>query len=168
MSRLSIKNNELLKLSILSFIAALAPGLLLGYTKHPAFYALCLPAFVILTIRSGVELDFEQLRYRKFKSFLGKISGEWKTFHPENELVLLKKRGSKTQVRGAGGNRHVLVDETVTGVFYELYIMDPSHTQRLFLSSSEDNIKMQALIQQITEHSSLRLASYNPASARKR
>lgn len=167
MSRLSIGNNELLKLSILSFVAALVPGFLLGLTMHPAFYALCLPAFVLLTVRSGVELDFEQQHYRKFKSFLGSVSGEWKSYHSEHELVLLKKRGSKTQVRGAGGSRHVIVDELVTGYFYELYIMNPSHTQRLFLFSSEDHGKMQSLISKITEHSTLRLVPYNPVSARR-
>jgi hypothetical protein len=157
MKTLSITNNDLFRLSMAGAIALALASLFIG-ASHPLGYGVALLAPLVLTINSGVELDFEQLKYRKFKSVLGIKSGEWKSYNPAHQLVLLSKHGAKTMV-----NQRLISEIAIEDYFYELYIMDPSHLKRLYLYSTKKKEKVDSIIRQITESSTLKLTAYNPA-----
>ena len=120
MTTLSITNNDLFRLALAGAISLVVASLFIG-ASHPLGYGVSLLALLVLTINSGVELDFEQLKYRKFKSVLGIKSGEWKSYNPQHQLVLLSKHGAKTMV-----NQRLISELSIEDYFYELYIMDPS------------------------------------------
>jgi hypothetical protein len=128
---------------------------------HPLGGLLVLIIPVILTIQSGVELRFDTLQYRKFRSILGKSSGEWKKYTPEHVLVVLNKNGSKGIV-----SLYTFQERMIDDLFLELYIMDPSHMKRLFLFASKDIKKVRRIVDHITGNSTLALETYSPATSR--
>lgn len=156
-STVSLPNTDLFRLSLAGAISVLVMGLFMA-NVHPLFFCAYVLIPVILTIRSGVDLDLTTLQYRKFSSVLGKKRGEWKSFSTANQLALLTKSGSKEVVNMRG-----MPAMDVPGEFYELYLMDPSHLKRLFLYSTKSRTKVKAIIDSITRQSAIQLVPFNPS-----
>jgi hypothetical protein len=160
MKTYTICNNDFLRMSLAGAISIFVAGLIIGSSFAPG-YAIAPLGLIILTIRSGVELDFTNSRYRKIKTFAGIRWGEWKSYGREHQLVLLSKKGVKTMVNAAR-----LSELEIDGYFFELYIMDPGHTKRLYLYSTKNKDRIERMIAEITGSSALKLASYNPQTRR--
>jgi hypothetical protein len=159
---IKIVDRDFYRFSIAASIAVLFASMALFQYVHPLCGLLALLIPVILTIQTGVELRFDRLQYRKFRSILGKRSGEWKKYTPEHVLVVLNKSGSKGII-----SLYTFQERMIDDVFLELYIMDPGHLKRLFLCASKEVAKIWRIVDHITQHSTLVLETYAPATARR-
>lgn len=158
MKTLSITYPDVYKFSVASSLAVVAASYGLSTIFHPAFWLLLLAVPVILTIRKGIDLDFENHRYRKFSCFLWMKNGEWKAYNPANQLVLLSKTGYQP-------NGNLDQYEGVRKVF-DLYMMDPEHRSRMYLYSAGSLKRVNGMAKKIESLSTLEIAVYNPPSRR--
>lgn len=158
---IKIVDNDYYRFSIAGSIAVLFAALIMT-AAHPLFALLVLFIPVILTIQTGVELNFATLQYRKFRSVLGNRSGEWKNYTSEHVLVILNKNGAKGII-----NPITFMERSIEDTFMELYIMDAAHLKRLYLCSSRDHQKIKRIVGHITQHSTLVLEQFAPVTARR-
>jgi hypothetical protein len=161
MNTIVLNNKDTYRFSLAACSTLVAFGVTIACLFHLLGLLLLLPVPFILTIRQGVELDLPAMQYRKFKSFLGKRKGDWKALNPSCDLVILSKTG-----RHINNNRTGYYDETKK--FFELYLMDESHRNRMFLYSSGDKEDVVQMAQTIAQQSPFEIRVFNPESRRTR
>lgn len=112
---------------------------------------------LLLTKKSGFQIDYDNNTYRRYTSFLGSKKGKWKPIHSNFEIVILKKKGKKstTGTMGTGILK-------TSGYLYELYFMGSKHLQRIFIQMCEEESDIKVLANEISENLGLPVKKYNP------
>lgn len=156
MKTLSLNYADVFRFQLAVSSAVFAATIVLGATFGPAFYLVGLLIPVILTIRQGIEFDFTNAAYRKYKGFLSWKSGDWKPYASTNQLVILSKSGHHP----TGNNPDRYYNERKQ--IFELYVMDATHLKKLYITTFDDLHEARKMSAKISELSGLSEAVYNP------
>jgi hypothetical protein len=157
MTTMTIKNKELHKLYlIIGFVMSLVI-LLISQTVSNWFYLGFPIVIAIMSNTSGVQFDFKNKMYRKYKHFCFWTRGEWKSIGNNKELVVLVKHGVQTTA-----GTMMTASLKTKGGFSELYLMDESHLRRFFIDSSEDHNSVELLANKLGELLEIEVKPYRP------
>lgn len=154
---MTIRNKELYRLNIIIGIV-LSILVLLFSMGFSAWFSI---GFVLMSIIWGkskvVEFDFKNRKYCKYSQLFIWKTGVWKEITDKIDQVILVKHG----VKSTSGTM-LTSTLTVKGGFSELYFMDESHTQRFYISSSENHEYIESLADDLSSRLKNPIAAFKP------
>lgn len=164
MKTYTIYDRDFLRMSLAACVSIITASTVLALTVHPYFWPLLIFVPLALSVRKGVEFDFSKCLYRQITTVAGMKRGTWKTLRPDtHQLVMLAKSGS---MQSYNPRTDLYRDNMPTKEFFELYVMDETHTRRLFLCSSRDKSVIDNHVTQLTNVSELKVVPFNPVTKR--
>ena len=155
-----LHDRELLKLNTMIGIVMVVIGL---YASIYYYFALilCILSILPFTKRAGVEISPTGMQFRRYSGYFGFRSGTWKNIPESSALVILTKEGRKTVLT----SRYTGHQE-VSGHFYELYLMDASHHNRVFLQVFQEAKAAAKVTEQLSAALQLPIEEFDPAPIR--
>ena len=152
-----LQNKEANKLQILIALFLFLGSLLISALGHPVFIITFIFPFLILTKKEGAEIDCENRTYRYYQELYGRRKGKWKNIPHSAEVVILTKSG-KNKTTGTA----MTATLEISGVYYELYLMNQAHTKRWYLYSSEDKNEIKRIQNDLAISLGIQANKYEP------
>jgi hypothetical protein len=139
---------------VLFIIGGFAAGIL--QEKNEVFLMIPI-GIALLAHSSGLELDFENQKYRQYNSFFGKKRGGWLSLASYSALIILRKDG-KTNL----STTRATISSTLRYNEYQVFLTDQSHRKRLYLKHFDTEELARKYALSFMEKTGIPLERYNP------
>jgi hypothetical protein len=129
------------------------------FAFYELFQFLFFPPMGVLLIshNTGIELDFENQKYRQFTAFFGWKRGEWRSLASYTALIILRKDG-KTNL----STTRSTISSTLRYHEYQVFLTDQSHRKRLYLKHFDTDDLAQKYALDFMEKTGIPLERFNP------
>jgi len=160
MTIITIPYTDNFKLNIIGS-TLLTVALIVASTFSAYFlFGLVLP-IMILTNRSGLQIDVKNNVYREYSKIFTRIKGEWKSLSNFKNIVIKSQSATKSTT----GTR-MTADLKVKTVIHSICLMDYKHLQQLFLKSFEDYDKAKLFADNLSKDLNFSIETFRPLTAR--
>lgn len=133
-------------------------GFGVGILKEQTEIFLMIPIGVALLAHSaGLELDFENQKYRQYSSFFGKKKGEWFSLESYSALIILRKDG-KTSL----STTRATISSTLRYNEYQVFLTDQTHRKRLYLKHFDTHEQARKFALDFMEKTEIQLERFDP------
>ncbi len=132
--------NKSKELSLKVLLGAVLAVFGLAFLQYYFGYALWMGLVILLTYKTGVELNTDQKTIRSYWAVLGFYNGDWKSYKPYNALTI--KSVNKSMRRYAAASTSMSTSET----HYQLLLIDKADRRRKYiLSTSKKKTEIRGL-----------------------
>jgi hypothetical protein len=132
-------------------------GLIFTYFELYQFLFFTPLGVILLSHNSGLELDFENQKYRQYSSFFGKKKGEWLSLASYTALIILRKDGKTNLVATRS-----TFSSTLRYNEYQVFFTDLTHRKRLYLKHFDTHEQAKIFALDFMEKTGIPLERFDP------
>lgn len=132
-------------------------GLIFTYFELYQFLFFTPLGVILLSHNSGLELDFENQKYRQYSSFFGKKKGEWLSLASYTALIILRKDGKTNLVATRS-----TFSSTLRYNEYQVFLTDHTHRKRLYLKHFDTHEQARKFALDFMEKTGIPLERFDP------
>jgi hypothetical protein len=111
----------------------------------------------LLAHSAGLELDFENQKYRQYYSFFGKKKGDWFSLETYKAVIILQKEGKTSVV-----STNMLASSTISLREHQVFLTDQTHRKRLYLKHFDTHEQARKFALEFMEKTGIPLERFDP------